>query len=235
METLYDRTASLYDKRHENATTNRLRSIEKTILSRHCKGLVLDIGCGTGCYSGLFLDYIGLDISEKMIMQALEKGGKNYGIGDAESLPVKSNSIDTAICMFTVLNLCDYRKAAGEISRVLSPGGTAIVSTASVWDARDYSLLDKIKGKYSTDSKSIRIEKNRMQFKLFTKEELTSIFSREGLRMNSFHSVYRWQRPHWNRYVDFSAAEKIRLLLERILPASFGRIYIARFQKGSTR
>jgi ubiquinone/menaquinone biosynthesis C-methylase UbiE len=71
---------------------------------------VLDLPCGTGRLS-LFLagkgfEVEGIDISEEMVDRAAEKvRGQSYGsvirlgVGDAESLPLKDNSVDIAVSL----------------------------------------------------------------------------------------------------------------------------------------
>lgn len=229
MKTLYENTARRYDKRHENPTTQYLREKERKAL-KSAKGLVLDVGCGTGEHA-VFDGYIGCDISRNMIKEATKKKRKAFSVADANILPFRSSSFDTIICMFTVLNLCDCRKAVKEMKRVLKKNGIAVISVASVWDRKDYSFADKVYGRHASDTKNIRIEGNRMTFKLFTKQELVRLFENEGLINKKFTGVYRWQAPCWNKYRDFSRKEKAKLLLDFLFPSSHGRIYIAEFRK----
>jgi SAM-dependent methyltransferase len=229
MDSLYEKTAEKYDKRHENATTRHLRKRERNILRKHAKGLVLDVGCGTGEYAD-FAD-IGIDPSSSMIKEAMKKSKRIYCAAKAEALPFKDGSFDSLICMFTVLNLCDYRKAASEMKRVVKENGTVIISVASVWDRKDYTFRQKLRNRHDSDVKNIRIEKNRMRFKLFTKRELTGIFQNQGFFLKEMHGIFKWQNPRWNKYADFSTKERIKLAIERMLPTKAARIYIAVFRK----
>ncbi len=231
MSSLYDKAAGSYDRRHDNDTTRYLRKREKEMLKKHAKGVVIDVGCGTGVYAGLFGDYIGLDASTNMLNEARKKSNMPYTVANAEHLPLKDSSADTAICMFTVLNLCDFRRSVKEMRRVLKSGGIAIVSAASVWDRKNYSFWNRPKGVYDSDVKNVRIEKDKLKFKLFTKDELIKLFKKEGFGLTEFHGIYKWQEPYWNRYVKFGMKEKLKLLLENLLPAQTGRIYIAAFRK----
>jgi ubiquinone/menaquinone biosynthesis C-methylase UbiE len=227
---LYDATAHVYDKRHENATTRHLRKREMEMLKKYTKGLVLDIGCGTGVYSGISDDYIGIDVSKNMLAEAVKKRKNHFAVAAAEHLPFSDYSFDTTICMFTVLNLCDHKKAVKEMKRVMKTNGTAIVSVASVWDKKNYSFFEKLKDGNVPDAKSVRIEKEKLKFKLFKKNELIEMFEKEGFTLREFHGVYKWQEPFWNKYVDFGHRARIKLILERVLPSKTARIYVVVFR-----
>ncbi len=231
IQSLYNVTSNKYDKRHDNATTRHLRKREMEAMKKHVKGLVLDIGCGTGVYTDVADDYVGIDTAKNMLEEARKKSNRVFVAASAEELPFGNETFDTAICMFTVLNLCDYKKAAREMRRVLKNGGFAVVSVASVWDRKNYRFLDKLRDTHDSDTKNIRIEKGKLKFRLFTKDELTKLFKKEEFDLTEFHGVYKWQEPYWNKYVKFSLLAKIKLLLERVLPSKTGRIFIAVFRK----
>ncbi|MBI4170889.1 MAG: class I SAM-dependent methyltransferase [Candidatus Aenigmarchaeota archaeon] len=230
-KSLYNYTAKFYDRRHNNDATRHLRKRELELLRKYAHGFILDVGCGTGVYAGLFENYTGMDISKRMINEAMKKSKKLYAAADAEKIPFKDGSFDSVICMFTVLNLCDYRKAVKEMHRALKKNGRLIVSVASVWDRKNYSFWTRLNGRFDSDVKNVRIEKDRLRFRLFTKDELIKIFQYAGFELLEFHGVYKWQEPYWNRYVKFGMTAKIKLVLERLLPSKTGRIYIAVFRK----
>jgi ubiquinone/menaquinone biosynthesis C-methylase UbiE len=226
----YDSTAFSYDIRHDNATTRHLRKRESQVLTKHAKGLVLDIGCGTGMYSGISQNFIGIDPSSNMIKEAKKKTDKNFALAKAENLPFASSSFDTAICMFTVLNLCEAGRAIKEMKRILKPNGAVVVSVASVWDRKNYRFIDKIRGKYDSEIKNIRIEKNRLNFRLFKEKYLVKAFEKEGFILKEMHGVFKLQEPYWNKYKNFSLFQRIKLEMERLIPPGTGRIYIAAFK-----
>jgi ubiquinone/menaquinone biosynthesis C-methylase UbiE len=227
----YDSTASKYDIRHDNATTRHMRKIELQVLRQYSKGFVLDVGCGTGVYSDISENYAGIDPAKNMALIANKKSGKFFAVAKAEHLPFHDKSFDTVICMFTVLNLCDVFRAVREMRRVLKDGGILVVSVASVWDKKNYGFMDKIMGKHISETKNVRIEKEKLIFKLFAKKELVKLFEKEEFRLLEFRGVYRWQEPFWNKYKDFNFLQKIKLGIEVFLPAGTGRIYIAVFRK----
>lgn len=93
---------------------------------------VADIGCGWGYIGQLLLRKIlpggaicGVDIDQKLIKQAIDLGDENthYLVGDAQSIPLKSESVDLAICQAVLIHLADPKSAVAEMARIVKPGG----------------------------------------------------------------------------------------------------------------
>lgn len=108
------------------------RQIETEALElakRGCRNqIIVDIGCGNKPYrkqfSSLEGKYYGLDIN-------------NNGFADvcaaADNLPFEDASVDIVLCT-QVLEHCRYPdKVLSEISRILHPGGVALVSTHGIY------------------------------------------------------------------------------------------------------
>lgn len=106
---------------------------------------VLDVGCGNGVFYPVLADksinYIGLDISKKLLTLARQKANKIKGKakvkfikGSITKLPFKNNQFDW-VCAFAVLHHVPSEelraRAAREIWRVLKPGGRAVIT---VWN-----------------------------------------------------------------------------------------------------
>jgi ubiquinone/menaquinone biosynthesis C-methylase UbiE len=89
---------------------------------------VLEIGCGTGLFSGKVYsatkaDITAIDISEILLDEArLKNKGITFQIGDAMNLDFKDNTFD-AVFGSSVLHHLEMDKAVKEIYRVLKPGG----------------------------------------------------------------------------------------------------------------
>ncbi|KAF6035623.1 hypothetical protein EB796_006063 [Bugula neritina] len=102
--------------------------------------LAVDVGCGPGLMSTVFLapyfdKVLGVDISESQIEQAtLNNKHRNveYSISPAESLPVEDNSV-TLIQVATALHWFDHEKFYRECDRVLAPGGVIAAFCYSVF------------------------------------------------------------------------------------------------------
>ena len=227
-ETLYRKTADVYDIRHNSPTTERVRTLEKALVMKYAKGRTLDVGCGTGYHLDLVEDITGLDPSREMLEKAKEKG-KPLVLGKGEHLPFKDEEFDTVLCMFSVLNVCDAEKTAQEIKRVLKPGGLAIVSVASVWDHTHMGILQKIRASPEKFRiKNFRVARERAKLRLFTKRDFLGLFP--GMKLVKFDSLYRIVKPRWNNFSDFSFWEKILLRLERIFPKDYGNMYFGVFR-----
>ncbi len=226
----YDSTAHSYDERHDNATARYMRSVEEKIIRKYAKGRVLDVGCGTGHYLRLLENSTGIDISPAMAREARKKTKNKVMVCGAEKLPFPDNSFDSAICMFSVLNVCDHQKAVKEINRVLKPGGAAIASVTSSWDASKARIWQKSKDSEPA-RKSVRIEGFRINLHLFGRKEFVELFRQNGFNKIDFHSLFTIQRPYWGWYREFTLLEKIKLKADYVVPHRAGRIYIGVFQK----
>lgn len=107
----YDSIAKGYAKLHKEEQAKKLE-----LIARHIKpkGLLLDIGAGTGISTRFFgIDSVALEPSFEMLKQY--KGKKAVGI--AEALPFRDNTFSTIISI-TALHHTDIEKAIKEIKRV---------------------------------------------------------------------------------------------------------------------
>ncbi|NBX75642.1 MAG: ubiquinone/menaquinone biosynthesis methyltransferase [Proteobacteria bacterium] len=107
------------------------RLVAMLLKSRPQPRLVLDIATGTGDLAALFskkvqtTSIIPLDPCSPM----MDKGKlrfphlKNWTVGRAEALPLKSKSVSIASCAFGIRNFSARKLAFQEIARVLEPGG----------------------------------------------------------------------------------------------------------------
>ncbi len=109
---------------------------------------VLDIGCGTGYATAKLreryadADIIGLDLAPPMLITARAQAktaswlkrltgrapAMSWLCGDAEALPLKSESIDLVLSNLT-LQWCDPEQVAKEAARVLKPNGLFMFTT----------------------------------------------------------------------------------------------------------
>jgi ubiquinone/menaquinone biosynthesis C-methylase UbiE len=99
--------------------------------------LVVDFGCGNGEILKEIkkinpaLKCIGLDVSNEALRQAKEKNPDVdfFKIEDGEKLPLKDSSIDFVFSSEVIEHIYDTQNAFKELSRILKPGGKALITT----------------------------------------------------------------------------------------------------------
>jgi malonyl-CoA O-methyltransferase len=89
----------------------------------------IDVGCGTGRWTGR-LGAIGLDASREMLERAREKPGLHgrLAVADATALPIADGTADLVLCALTLGHIRDHGAAMREFARILSPGGTLLLT-----------------------------------------------------------------------------------------------------------
>ena len=99
-------------------------------------GRVLDVGCGPGVMVNAVLErggsFEGRDLSPEMVAESIEKFGHlpnvNFKTGDIEKIDLPDASCDQVLAMAVIEYLSSPDKAMAEISRVLKPGGVAVIT-----------------------------------------------------------------------------------------------------------
>lgn len=107
---------------------------EKKALLTDLKGVVLEIGVGTGAnlkYYKKGIRLIGLEPNPAMNTY-LEKNAEEIGIkvkiieGVAENIPLEKSSVDSVVSTHVLCSVKDVEKAISEIKRVLKRNGTFV-------------------------------------------------------------------------------------------------------------
>ncbi len=136
----FSRAAPTYD-----AVADLQRFVGEQLLrqvSVQAPARVVDLGCGTGCFSRQLLQqypaatFLGLDIAEGMLHYARKRVQKavigaspRWLCADAEALPLTDESVDLVFSSLAI-QWCENLPALfGELRRVLKPGGKAYLST----------------------------------------------------------------------------------------------------------
>ena len=120
---------------------------------------VLDIGTGPGFLAreaaghlGSTGEVLGIDISELTLALARRRcadvSNVRFEIGDATDLPVADATFDAVICVQVYEFVPDVDQAISEVTRVLRPGGRAVIVSADwdsiVWHASEPELRDRV-------------------------------------------------------------------------------------------
>ena len=98
---------------------------------------VLDIACGVGYGAQYLVEHgaervIGGDISPDAISYAEARYATprtSFNVMSAEEIPLPASSVDCAVSMETIEHVPDAGRFLGELTRVLRPGGTLLIST----------------------------------------------------------------------------------------------------------
>lgn len=108
-----------------------------TMILPHCRGTLLDLGCGLMPYKPLFLlppsqvsNYIGLDL-EGNIYQ------KPDVVWDGKTIPLEESTIDCVIATEVFEHCPDLNGILQEVYRVLKPEGFIFFTVPFLWNLHD--------------------------------------------------------------------------------------------------
>ncbi len=115
------------------------------LLNLSASSQVLDVGCGFGALPLILarlcpnVQFTGIDLEPQCIEGAkssaaqLNLANVNFQKGDANNMPLESNSFDTVVCQTLLTHVAEAGKVIHEMARVLKPGGTFM---AAEWNER---------------------------------------------------------------------------------------------------
>lgn len=144
-QSTYDRIAAHFSKTREYAWPE-----VETFLAGRAGERGLDVGCGNGRHTELLADHasrcLGVDLSRELLREAADRarergfdGRAAFVHGDAARLPVATDAVGLAVYVATIHHLPSRAARVAsldELARVLTSGGTALVSTWSTAHAR---------------------------------------------------------------------------------------------------
>jgi SAM-dependent methyltransferase len=116
-----------------DATPSPIVALEHRMLlpwiRRHHPKRVIDVGCGTGRWTSP-LSAIGIDLSPAMLAIAAQKPSLQGRLiaADATALPIRTASADLVLCTLTLGHVPNPIAALRELSRILEPGGTLLLT-----------------------------------------------------------------------------------------------------------
>ncbi|MFI0405224.1 class I SAM-dependent methyltransferase [Actinomadura sp. 3N508] len=124
----------------------RRKVLSAELLRLGAPGTAVDIGAAAGTASRVLAEHgwdaIAIDLNPAAVALARAHGVDAYE-GDARYLPLQPCRYDLALALDVLEHIEDDARAAAEITRVLRPGGTALVSVPSdmaLWSAQDVAL-----------------------------------------------------------------------------------------------
>lgn len=114
-------------------------SLVEQVLPPEARGVVIDVGCGTGRFSvplaeHLGVPVVGIDPSRRMLEEAGRSAGSprvTYREGSAEAIPVEAGSVALVFMSNAFHHVRDLDQALRELARVLVPGGIVFLRNYS--------------------------------------------------------------------------------------------------------
>jgi ubiquinone/menaquinone biosynthesis C-methylase UbiE len=168
---------------------------------------IADLGCGSGVFTDLLrsLGYnaVGLDISPKLIALGRAKyPGVEFIEGDVEELPFADASLDGVLLSGLVHHLPDPSRCAGEVFRVLKPGGSFVAFDPNRMNPFMYLYRDRSSPLYS----SVGVTANERPV---LAHQIAAVFRKSGFRVGTDYisdlnyrylasSKLRWMLPAYN-------------------------------------
>jgi ubiquinone/menaquinone biosynthesis C-methylase UbiE len=128
---LFHWIAPFYDHLFQFSDPTQLLSL----LQLESDHLLLDVGGGTGRVADVLAERVAracvLDLSRGMLVEARAKGLCAYR-GAAEHLPFPDGTFDRILIVDAFHHFRDWASAAGELVRVLRPGGRMVVEEPDI-------------------------------------------------------------------------------------------------------
>lgn len=200
---------------------------ELDFLAGHVKDgdRVLDLGCGNGRLTVLFKDknieYIGVDISEKLIEIAKDKFSiynfqftisPKFMVADGLNLPFPDNYFDKVFSIAVLHHLPSKKlraKFVKEAHRVLKKNGYAFFTVWNLWQKTGFSaylknFILKIFGLSKLDFGDVFItwgKKANRYFHAFTKGELKNLFAKNNFIVKKVGKLFRKSKKDYNYFI----------------------------------
>lgn len=163
---------------------------------------ILDLGCGTGRYSGALADHfraqvIAIDRSAKMLAEARKKTAPHvwYARGLGESLPLRDASIDMVFMSMVFHHFEDQPRAALECRRVLRESGVVCIRAATVDRIATYPYVP-----FFAKSRMI------LEATLQTQARIESVFHEARFELARHELVRHEVAANWRVYAEKIAA-----------------------------
>jgi ubiquinone/menaquinone biosynthesis C-methylase UbiE len=163
---------------------------------------ILDLGCGTGRYSGALAGHfnarvIALDRSAKMLAEARKKSAPRvaYARGSGEAIPLRDGAVDMVFMSMVFHHFEDQPQAACECRRVLRGGGVVCLRAATLDRIATYPYVP-----FFARSRSL------LEARLPSQEQIEAMFHSAGFELARHELVHHEVAANWRIYADKIAA-----------------------------
>jgi ArsR family transcriptional regulator len=144
-QTFFNTAASQWD-RLRNELYGEASAISALLALLPSSWIIADLGCGTGWASAMLApnvkQVIGVDSSAAMLKAAKKRTSELANVelrrGELESLPIEDASCDASLLLLVLTYAIDAKKVIAEMSRILKPGGRAVVMDLLPHDRDDF-------------------------------------------------------------------------------------------------
>ncbi|MFQ6073893.1 MAG: class I SAM-dependent methyltransferase [Candidatus Bathyarchaeia archaeon] len=164
----FNSVAHIYD-RTRGPPEHVMKQLLETLTSElNSYRTVLDAGIGTGRFSKPLqdsgLEVVGIDIAQKMISRAAERGVSNLLLGDVCFLPFREKSFDATVCVHVLHLISEWKTALQEICRVTR---SVMISITYVHENPLWKAYDKLLKGYGYERR--RVGKGEWELKNLVK------------------------------------------------------------------
>lgn len=176
METVNKKGVATAPPEWNEVNLNRILKVSKPII----KGIVLDVGCGSGFFTNELaklngVNVYGVDISETAIKLARDLyNGIDFKVSPVTDLPFPSLYFDVITSIEVVEHILDVEKMFREFNRTLKMGGHLIITTT------DFNLLKILILAFIFDR---YFYPTNPHIRFFTKKTLKNVLENSGFEM----------------------------------------------------
>ena len=207
-------------------------AIKRLLKGRHFKTAV-DVGGGYGRLDPMlteFADHVTLTEPSQQQLDMAKDFLKNYPyvqfkLGQADDLDFKTGSVDLVTLIRVIHHLPDPKVEFGEIARVLSPDGLAIIEVANYMHFRNRIKHVVKRQKFAAEPVDIRSPEHRndseIAFVNHNPKTVIKHLSAAGLKVERILSVSNLRSPGLKKLVPTAVMLTIEGLLQPTLAKTF--------------
>jgi ubiquinone/menaquinone biosynthesis C-methylase UbiE len=171
---------------------------------------ILDLGCGTGRYSGALAERFGsrvvaIDPSAKMLAEARRKTdrGVEYVRASAEALPLAPGSFDLVFISMVFHHFENPIGAARECHRALRPGGVVCLRAATTEQIDNYAYVP-----FFPEARAI------LRRSLNPREFIETTLASAGFEQSCHELVWSEAASSWSDYAERLARRADSILVQ---------------------